>query len=75
MIKRSANELDNLPRFIKDHTAKGEHQELAIIEHRLREQHGLNSVVDNPDGANSQLTHIKEPRLIKNFEAKAKELE
>ena len=62
---------------MSENTAKVDHQELAQLENRLRDHQGMYKV--DSSGAisdrRSQMTHLKEPRLIQNFNQKARELE
>ena len=69
VIRRDANELENLPKFVQEHTAKDEPRELIQLETRLKEYSGVSKVGSTGEASErrSALTHLQEPKLLKNF--------
>ena len=69
VIRRDTNELENLPKFVQEHAAKDEPRELIQLETRLKEYSGVSKVGSTGEASErrSALTHLQEPKLLKNF--------
>lgn len=69
VIRRDTNELEDLPKFVQEHTAKDEPRELIQLETRLKEYSGVSKVGSTGEASErrSALTHLQEPKLVKNF--------
>ena len=69
VIRRDTNELENLPKFVQEHTAKDLPRELIQLETRLKEYSGVSKVGSTGEASErrSQLTHLQEPKLLSTF--------
>lgn len=69
VIRRDTNELEDLPKFVQEHAAKDEPRELIQLETRLKEYSGVSKVGSTGEASErrSALTHLQEPKLLKNF--------